>query len=192
MHVERHAPTRATSGRSTRDAARQSRRSQSRHRAPRSVRCCRRERASRLLVSRCRLVLNGAARLPVRRPAAMPLPSESIRTWPLRSKSTPTRPSSSACRPTAAPPSTWARSYTACPKCGSLLDVAYDWDRTPPPDSLRWFEQKWARRNEPLCRSGVWRFRELLPFAPPEQDRHHRRRPNAAACRPTASASTSA
>ncbi len=59
--------------------------------------------------------------------------------------------------------------HTACPKCGSLLDVAYDWDRSPPPDSLRWFEQKWARRNEPLCRSGVWRFHELLPFAPSER-----------------------
>ena len=58
---------------------------------------------------------------------------------------------------------------TACPECGSLLDVAYDWDRLPTPDSLRWFEQKWSRRNEPLCRSGVWRFHELLPFAPAEK-----------------------
>ena len=62
-----------------------------------------------------------------------------------------------------------ARSHTACPKCGSLLDVAYDWDRTPPPESLRWFEEKWSRRNDPLCFSGVWRFRELLPFAPPDK-----------------------
>ncbi len=59
--------------------------------------------------------------------------------------------------------------HTACPKCGSLLDVAYDWERSDVPDSLRWFEKKWARRNEPLCRSGVWRFSELLPFAPPEK-----------------------
>jgi threonine synthase len=58
---------------------------------------------------------------------------------------------------------------TACSQCGSLLDVAYDWERTPTPESLRWFEQKWARRNDPLCRSGVWRFYELLPFAPPEK-----------------------
>lgn len=57
---------------------------------------------------------------------------------------------------------------TACPQCGSLLDVAYDWDRLALPKSLRWFEQKWARRNEPLCRSGVWRFWELLPFTTPE------------------------
>ncbi len=57
----------------------------------------------------------------------------------------------------------------SCAKCGSLLDVAYDWDRLPVPDSLSFFEKKWARRNEPLCRSGVWRFHELLPFAPPEK-----------------------
>src|SRR3954452_6155638 len=55
-----------------------------------------------------------------------------------------------------------------CPKCGGLLDVAYDWDRLPPPKSLRDFEAKGARRDDPLCFSGVWRFRELLPFAPPE------------------------
>jgi threonine synthase len=55
----------------------------------------------------------------------------------------------------------------AC-RCGSLLDVAYDWDRFRPPTSLNWFEGKWSRRMEPLCFSGVWRFRELLPFAPPE------------------------
>src|SRR5947199_8333498 len=57
----------------------------------------------------------------------------------------------------------------ACPRCGGLLDVAYDWDRLPPPRSLRDFEAKWAERAHPLNFSGVWRFRELLPFAPPEQ-----------------------
>src|SRR5262245_2241416 len=56
-----------------------------------------------------------------------------------------------------------------CPRCGGLLDVAYDWDRLRPPKSLRDFEAKWAGRADPLCFSGVWRFRELLPFAPPEQ-----------------------
>src|SRR5262249_7248746 len=55
-----------------------------------------------------------------------------------------------------------------CPRCGGLLDVAYDRDRLPPPRSLRDFEAKWANRSDPLCFSGVWRFRELLPFAPPE------------------------
>src|SRR5215475_7354381 len=55
-----------------------------------------------------------------------------------------------------------------CPRCGGLLDVAYDWDRLSPPKSLREFEAKWSRRTDPLCFSGVWRFRELLPFAAPE------------------------
>ena len=56
----------------------------------------------------------------------------------------------------------------SCPKCGKLLDVAYDWDRRRPPSSLRDLETKWARRTDPLALSGVWRFRELLPFAQPE------------------------
>src|SRR5436309_2960361 len=56
----------------------------------------------------------------------------------------------------------------ACPRCGGLVDVAYDWDRLSPPRSLRDFEVKWGQRTDPLCFSGVWRFRELLPFAPPE------------------------
>ena len=56
-----------------------------------------------------------------------------------------------------------------CPKCGDLLDVAYDWNRLPVPKSLKEFEQKWTRRTDPLDFSGVWRFRELLPFARPEQ-----------------------
>ena len=54
-----------------------------------------------------------------------------------------------------------------CPRCGGLLDVAYDWDHLPPPKSLREFEAKWADRTNPLSFSGVWRFRDLLPFAPP-------------------------
>src|SRR5947209_17192589 len=56
-----------------------------------------------------------------------------------------------------------------CPRCGGLFDVAYDWDRLPPPRSLRAFEAKWAGRTDPLNFSGVWRFRDLLPFAPPEK-----------------------
>ena len=56
----------------------------------------------------------------------------------------------------------------ACPKCGSLLDVVYDWDRLELPTSLQHFEQKWARRFDRHCFSGVWRFHELLPFVPVE------------------------
>jgi threonine synthase len=54
-----------------------------------------------------------------------------------------------------------------CPDCGDLLDVVYDWDRLPVPRSLAEFEAKWADRLNPANFSGVWRFRELLPFAPP-------------------------
>jgi len=56
-----------------------------------------------------------------------------------------------------------------CPKCASLLDVRYDWDRIKVPTSLRFFEYRWATRGlhngGALDFSGVWRFRELLPFA---------------------------
>ena len=58
---------------------------------------------------------------------------------------------------------------TRCSACGDLLDVAYDWDRVPVPRSLREFESRWSHRLDPLALSGVWRFRELLPFAPDEQ-----------------------
>jgi threonine synthase len=56
-----------------------------------------------------------------------------------------------------------------CVKCGNLLDVVYDWDHLPPPKSLNYFEEKWARRADPHCFSGVWRFHELLPFVPLKQ-----------------------
>lgn len=58
---------------------------------------------------------------------------------------------------------------TACPESGDLLDVQYDWDRVPVPSSLREFESRWSNRRNPLDFSGVWRFRELLPFAPEDQ-----------------------
>ena len=56
-----------------------------------------------------------------------------------------------------------------CALCGGLLDVAYDWSRLSPPRSLREFEAKWCERTNPLSFSGVWRFRDLLPFAAPEK-----------------------
>ncbi|MCH5374259.1 MAG: threonine synthase, partial [Planctomycetes bacterium] len=59
--------------------------------------------------------------------------------------------------------------HTACAKCGDLLDVRYQWDRLPVPDRLQDFEQKWSRRHDPLCYSGVWRFHDLLPFAPADK-----------------------
>ena len=57
-------------------------------------------------------------------------------------------------------------SLTACPKCGWLLDAAYDWERVKLPRKLSEFEKKWATRRNPLHFSGVWRFKELLNFAP--------------------------
>jgi threonine synthase len=56
-----------------------------------------------------------------------------------------------------------------CPRCGGLLEAVYP----PPalaPDSLK---QLWRERrmsNLPLDQSGVWRFRELIPFL--NDDRH--------------------
>jgi threonine synthase len=53
-----------------------------------------------------------------------------------------------------------------CGVCGDLLDVAYDWSRLPTPKRLVDLEGMWSKRHEPLRFSGVWRFHELLPFAP--------------------------
>ncbi len=56
--------------------------------------------------------------------------------------------------------------HFSCPVCGDLVDVVYDWDRLPVPRALADFEARWASRLDPLNFSGVWRFRDLLPFAP--------------------------
>ncbi len=58
--------------------------------------------------------------------------------------------------------------HVACPKCGDLLDVQYEWSRVPLPAKLADFEQRWSERHQRLRFSGVWRFHELLPFAPAE------------------------
>src|SRR5687768_14749511 len=56
----------------------------------------------------------------------------------------------------------------ACTKCGSLLDIRYDWARLPRPKSLAFFEHRWSTKGTgvegALDFSGVWRFRELMPF----------------------------
>ncbi len=54
---------------------------------------------------------------------------------------------------------------TSCPDCGNLLDIEYEWDKLPVPKSMRDFEARWSNRRNPLDVSGVWRFRDLLPFA---------------------------
>ena len=58
---------------------------------------------------------------------------------------------------------------TSCNKCDDLLDIVYNWDRIQVPDRMSDFEQMWTRRHEPLRFSGVWRFHELLQFAPAER-----------------------
>ncbi|MCS7033588.1 MAG: threonine synthase, partial [Phycisphaerae bacterium] len=56
----------------------------------------------------------------------------------------------------------------SCSRCDSLLDVGYDWDRLPIPRSMAFFEHRWSTKGTAgsgrLDFSGVWRFRELLPF----------------------------
>ena len=58
---------------------------------------------------------------------------------------------------------------TSCSHCDSLLDINYEWDKLPLPKRLQEFQHRWANRLNPLDFSGVWRFRDLLPFAADEQ-----------------------
>jgi threonine synthase len=52
-----------------------------------------------------------------------------------------------------------------CPRCGGLLDAVYP-DPLAPPADLRalWLARRAS--NAPLDQSGVWRFREFIPFLP--------------------------
>ncbi len=54
----------------------------------------------------------------------------------------------------------------ACERCGGLLEIHYDFD----PFDLEELRRTWHQRRlsgEPIDRSGVWRFRELIPFVEP-------------------------
>jgi threonine synthase len=54
----------------------------------------------------------------------------------------------------------------SCAFCGGLIEVKYEFDSFNP-ERLR---QEWHQRRlsgEPIDRSGVWRFRELIPFVGP-------------------------
>ncbi len=57
----------------------------------------------------------------------------------------------------------------SCRRCGSLLDVSYDWSRCRPPSEFSFFRSRWSTPGRTVEAradySGVWRFRELLPFA---------------------------
>lgn len=55
------------------------------------------------------------------------------------------------------------RIYT-CRRCGGLLDVQYDFNLATTPDELKAIFRKRRAAGTKLERSGVWRFRELLPF----------------------------
>lgn len=58
--------------------------------------------------------------------------------------------------------STTAPRYS-CANCGDLLDVAYDFDSIDPDALKRTFDER-LQSPKPIDRSGVWRYRELLPF----------------------------
>src|SRR4051795_13537114 len=62
----------------------------------------------------------------------------------------------------------------SCGKCGSLLDIKYDWSKLPVPKNLNFFEHRWSTKGTgtegKLDFSGVWRFRELMPFYRTEDD----------------------
>ena len=51
----------------------------------------------------------------------------------------------------------------ACPKCGSLLEAGYPGALDDPSTLRRLFRER-RLSNSSLDQSGVWRFRELLPF----------------------------
>ncbi len=53
-----------------------------------------------------------------------------------------------------------------CPRCGELVDVAYEWEKMPLPARLADFDARAADFRNPLNFSGVWRFKPLLDFAP--------------------------
>ena len=53
-----------------------------------------------------------------------------------------------------------------CAYCGGLLEVKYELEPFDP-EKLRhaWHQRRLS--GEPIDRSGVWRFRELIPFVEP-------------------------
>lgn len=50
-----------------------------------------------------------------------------------------------------------------CATCGGLLEVRYDFPRFDPEETRRAWHQR-RLSGEPIDRSGVWRFRELIDF----------------------------
>src|SRR5215208_6544901 len=62
----------------------------------------------------------------------------------------------------------------SCSKCGGLLDIKYDWSKLPVPKNLNFFEHRWSTKGTGAEGrndfSGVWRFRELMPFYRREEE----------------------
>jgi threonine synthase len=56
-----------------------------------------------------------------------------------------------------------------CTKCGGLLEVAYAPQSLDATDLKRLFRER-RMDNAPINQSGVWRYRELLPFLDDERD----------------------
>jgi threonine synthase len=56
-----------------------------------------------------------------------------------------------------------------CPACGSLLDVQYDFGRIDAPALRKQWQQR-KMSSAIVDQSGVWRFRDLLPFVPAGSD----------------------
>ena len=50
-----------------------------------------------------------------------------------------------------------------CPACGGLLETTYDFAGLDPEELKRLWRQR-RTDNHPLNQSGVWRYRELIPF----------------------------
>lgn len=59
------------------------------------------------------------------------------------------------------------RDSPECAACGGLVEVKYDFGRLDPAE-LRFEWQRRRGSTHPADRSGVWRFRELIPFIEPD------------------------
>jgi threonine synthase len=53
-----------------------------------------------------------------------------------------------------------------CPRCGGPLEIQIDLKNVENPMALRYEWEERAALQAPRDRSGVWRYRELLPFSP--------------------------
>jgi threonine synthase len=49
-----------------------------------------------------------------------------------------------------------------CPRCGGLIEAVYDWPQNTSEWKRIWRERRMS--NAPIDQSGVWRYREFIPF----------------------------